>query len=132
MSLYLITDAFRKLGLPDIKNDDFYDRLSRRYSLIFLGVSFLIVASSQFIGSPINCYTQNVVGSHVNYVNWVCWISSSYYIPFDKPLPSRYEQTPEKMFVVLRLFSLRFEEKNPHLCLFLVHITNGFRSFYFA
>jgi len=97
MSLYLITDAFRKLGLPDIKNDDFYDRLSRRYSLIFLGVSFLIVASSQFIGSPINCYTQNVVGSHVNYVNWVCWISSSYYIPFDKPLPSRYEQTPEKI-----------------------------------
>ena len=131
MSLYLITDAFRKLGLPDIKNDDFYDRLSRRYSLIFLGVSFLIVASSQFIGSPINCYTQNVVGSHVNYVNWVCWISSSYYIPFDKPLPSRYEQTPEKMFVGF-LFSFKFEEKNQRSFLFLVHITNGFHSFYSA
>jgi len=97
MSLYLVTDAFRKLGSPGIKNDDFYDRLSRKYSLIVLGVSFLIVSSSQFVGNPINCYTQNIAGGHVAYVNWVCWISSSYYLPFDKPLPSRYEQTPDKI-----------------------------------
>jgi len=99
MALYLVTDAFRKLGSPGIKNDDFYDRLSRKYSMILLGVSFLIVSSSQFVGNPINCYTQNIAGSHTNYVNWVCWISSSYYLPFDKPLPTRYEQPPEKMYV---------------------------------
>ena len=97
MSLYLVTDAFRKLGSPGIKNDDFYDRISRKYSLIILGVSFLIVGSSQFIGHPINCYTQNIAGGHVTYVNWVCWISSSYYLPFDRPLPTRYEPTPEKI-----------------------------------
>ncbi|CAF0902754.1 unnamed protein product [Adineta steineri] len=96
MSLYLITDAFRKLGSPDIKNDDIYDRISRKYSLVILGVSFLIVSSSQFIGNPINCYTQNM-GSHAGYVNWVCWISSSYYLPFDQPLPSRYEKRPENI-----------------------------------
>jgi hypothetical protein len=97
MTLYLVTDAFRKLGSPGIKNDDFFDRLSRKYSLILLGVSFLIVSSSQFVGNPINCFTQNIV--HVNYVNWVCWISSSYYLPFDKPLPTRYEKPPEKMYI---------------------------------
>jgi hypothetical protein len=97
MTLYLVTDAFRKLGSPDVKNDDFYDRLSRKYSLILLGVSFLIVSSSQFIGHPIDCYTQNIAGNHISYVNWVCWISSSYYLPFDKPLPTRYEQPPEKI-----------------------------------
>lgn len=97
MSLYLVTDAFRKLGSPNIKNDDFYDRLSRKYSMIFLGVAFLVVSSSQFVGHPINCYTQNIAGSHTSYVNWVCWISSSYYLPFEKPLPTRYEKTPEKI-----------------------------------
>ena len=96
MSLYFVTDAFGKLGSPEVKNDDFYDRLSRRYSIILLGVSFVIISSSQFIGSPINCYTQNM-GSHVTYVNWVCWISSSYYLPFEKPLPNRFEKPPEKM-----------------------------------
>ncbi|CAF1260925.1 unnamed protein product [Rotaria sp. Silwood1] len=97
MSLYLVTDAFRKLGSPDVKNDDFYDRLSRKYSMILLGVSFLIVSSSQFVGQPINCYTHNIPGSHTSYVNWVCWISSSYYLPFDQPLPTRYEKPPEKI-----------------------------------
>jgi len=95
MSLYLVTDAFRKLGSPGVKNDDFYDRISRKYTTIILGVSFLIIGSSQFIGQPINCYTQNF--PQPTYVNWVCWISSSYYLPFDRPLPTRYEQTPEKI-----------------------------------
>lgn len=99
MSLYLVTDAFRKLGSPGIKNDDFFDRLSRKYSLILLGISFLIISSSQFVGQPINCYTHNIPGSHASYVNWVCWISSSYYIPFEKPLPTRNQELPSKMYV---------------------------------
>jgi hypothetical protein len=99
MSLYTVTEAFRKLDTPGIKNDDFYDRLSRKYSMILLGVSFLILSSSQFVGQPINCYTQNIPNGHTTYVNWVCWISSSYYLPFEKPLPTRYEQPPEKMYV---------------------------------
>jgi hypothetical protein len=127
MTLYLVTDAFRKLGSPDIKNDDFYDRLSRKYSLIILGISFLIVSSSQFVGNPINCYTQNIAGGHVTYVNWVCWISSSYYLPFEKPLPTRYEQPPEKMYVL--------KQKKIHLYILifiLVHIINGYHLFYFV
>ena len=99
MSLYLVTDAFRKLGSTGIKNDDFYDRLSCKYSLTILGISFLIVSTSQFFGDPINCYGQNTGGAHISYVNWVCWISSTYYLPFDKPLPTRYEIPPEKMYI---------------------------------
>lgn len=99
MSLYSVTEAFTKLGSPGVKNDDFYDRLSRKYSLVLLGISFVIVSTSQFVGNPINCYTQNIASGHTNYVNYVCWISSSYYLPFEKPLPTRYEQAPEKMYV---------------------------------
>ena len=95
-----VLEAFKKLGLPAIRNDDFFDRLSRRYSMIILGISFIIVTTSHFIGDPIHCFTQMVDSKHkADYVNWVCWISSSYYLPFDKPLPNRNQARPERMFV---------------------------------
>lgn len=98
--LYPVIDAFRKLGLPSIRNDDFFDRLSRRYSLIILGICFIVVTTTNFVGNPIHCFTQMVDSQYkVDYVNWVCWISSSYYLPFEKPLPNRYENAPERMFV---------------------------------
>ena len=131
MSLYLVTDAFRKLGSPGIKNDDFYDRLSRKYSMVLLGVAFLIVSSSQFVGHPINCYTQNVPGSHVGYVNWVCWISSSYYVPFEKPLPTRYERPPEKMCVVRSIF-VSCVGSGRCSSVVLVHTINGYHLSYFV
>ncbi len=97
---YPIIEAFQKVGLPKIKNDDFFDRLSRRYSMTILGIAFIIVTTSHFVGNPIHCFTQMVDGKHKNdYVNSVCWISSSYYLPFDKPLPNRNQSRPERMFV---------------------------------
>lgn len=98
--LYTVTEAFQKLGLPKARNDDFFDRLSRRYSIILLGISFLIVTTSYFVGKPMHCYTQMVDSKHkTDYVDWVCWISSSYYLPFDRPLPNRNQAKPERMFV---------------------------------
>ncbi len=87
--LFSLVEAFSKLGLPSIKNDDFFDRLSRRYSMIVLGIAFMVVTTTHFVGNPIQCYTQMVDSSHkIDYVNWVCWISSSYYLLFDTPLPN--------------------------------------------
>lgn len=98
--LYSVIEAFQKLGLPTVRNDDFFDRLSRRYSMIILGISFIIVSTSHFIGNPIHCFTQMVDSQHkIAYINWVCWISSSYYLPFEKPLPNRHQTAPERMFV---------------------------------
>ncbi|CAF2862373.1 unnamed protein product [Rotaria sp. Silwood2] len=96
--LYPIVEAFGKLGLPGIRNDDFFDRLSRKYSMIIFGICFIIVTTTQFVTNPIHCFTQMVDSKHkVDYVNWVCWISSSYYLPFDKPLPNRNQSRPEKI-----------------------------------
>jgi hypothetical protein len=124
--LYPVVEAFQKLGLPKIKNDDFFDRLSRRYSIIILGISFTIITTSHFFGNPIHCFTQMVDDKHKSdYVNWVCWISSSYYLPFDKPLPNRNQSRPERMFV---------QKKNLIFFLFipfiLVHIINGYHLFF--
>lgn len=98
--LFAVVDAFKKLGLPGVKNDDFFDRLSRKYSITLLGISFLIVTTSYFIGKPMLCYTQMVDSKYkTDYIDWVCWISSSYYLPFDQPLPNRNQAKPERMFV---------------------------------
>ena len=120
--LYPVIEAFQKLGLPSIRNDDFFDRLSRRHSIILLGISFIIVTTSYFVGNPIHCFTQMVDSQHkIDYVNWVCWISSSYYLPFDQPLPNRNQPKPERMFVrlgIMLLFS--------SMSVVLVRIINGY------
>jgi len=98
MALYPMTEAFTKLGLPNIGNDDVFDRFSRRYSIIVLGVAFIIVTTTQFVGEPIHCFPQMVDSTHkTDYVNWVCWISSSYYLPFERPLPNRNQSKPERI-----------------------------------
>ncbi|CAF1260948.1 unnamed protein product [Rotaria sp. Silwood1] len=96
--LYPIIEAFGKLGLPGVRNDDFFDRLSRKYSVVIFGICFIIVTTTQFVSDPIHCFTQMVDSKYkIDYVNWVCWISSSYYLPFDKPLPNRNQSRPEKI-----------------------------------
>jgi hypothetical protein len=124
--LYSAVEAFHKLGLPAIRNDDFFDRLSRRYSMIILGICFTVITTSHFIGEPIHCYTQMVDSKHkIDYINWVCWISSSYYLPFDKPLPNRNQPRPERMYVEnkLSLFIL-------FMPIVLVRIINGYHLFF--
>ncbi len=127
--LYPVVEAFSKLGLPGIRNDDFFDRLSRRYSMIILGISFIVITTSHFIGEPIHCYTQMVDSKHkIDYINWVCWISSSYYLPFDRPLPNRNQSRPERMCVEIEsvgsflLLLLMF--------ILLVRIINGYHLFF--
>ncbi len=124
--LYSAVEAFHKLGLPAIRNDDFFDRLSRRYSMIILGICFTVITTSHFIGEPIHCYTQMVDSKHkIDYINWVCWISSSYYLPFDQPLPNRNQPRPERMYVEnkLSLFVL-------FMPIVLVRIINGYHLFF--
>ena len=71
--LYAVLEVFQKLGSPSIRNDDFFDRLSRRYSMIILGISFIVVTTTHFVGNPIHCFTQMVDSQHkIDYINWVC------------------------------------------------------------
>ena len=127
--LYSVVDAFQRLGLPGIRNDDFFDRLSRRYSMIVLGISFIIVTSTHFVGDPIHCFTKLVDSEHkIDYINWVCWISSSYYLPFEKPLPNRDQPRPERMSVTQRRCR---EQLAGFFCLFQSLLSMGpFHSVY--
>ena len=34
-------------------------------------------------------------GSHVEYANYICWISNTYYVPFESTLPARHDERPK-------------------------------------
>ena len=35
------------------------------------------------------------LGSHVEYANYICWISNTYYVPFESTLPGRHDERPK-------------------------------------
>ena len=36
-----------------------------------------------------------LTGSHVEYANYICWISNTYYVPFESSLPARHDERPK-------------------------------------
>ncbi|XP_013415376.1 innexin unc-9 [Lingula anatina] len=71
------------------RDDDFYDRLSHRYTALFLMVFAVLVSTQQYVGSPIICWTPaNFISNYVSYTNNYCWISNTYYMPFEERIPN--------------------------------------------
>ena len=42
-----------------------------------------------------------VLGSHVEYANYICWISNTYYVPFESTLPARHDERPKHIGLFL-------------------------------
>ena len=77
-------------------DDDFYDRLSRRYSVILLFIFTILVSTKQYVGEPIACFCPaHFTGTHVEYTNNICWISNTYFVSFDRLLPKHPDPKTE-------------------------------------
>ncbi|CAF0743610.1 unnamed protein product [Didymodactylos carnosus] len=69
-------------------DDDFVDRLSRHYSVLIFSMFIIIVSSVQFVGKPISCWTPaSFTDSHISYADFICWISSTYYVSTESEIP---------------------------------------------
>ena len=65
-------------------DDDFIDRLSRRYTTFFLVLFGLVVSTKQYVGEPMACWVPaHFTPAHEEYTNKVCWVSNTYYLPFE-------------------------------------------------
>jgi hypothetical protein len=54
-------------------DDDAVDRYSHRYTVMILAVFVFLIASKQYFGEPIVCWTPaQFTGSHNSYTNAVC------------------------------------------------------------
>jgi hypothetical protein len=85
-------DVFKNISGNGVEDDDFADRLSRRYSIALLIVFTILVGSSQLVGDPISCLTPaHFTDSMDTYTNNICWISNTYYVPSSEYLPKPKE-----------------------------------------
>ena len=70
-------------------DDDIVDRLSRTYTTTLLLVLATVVTTKQLVGEPISCWCPAFfTDSHRHYANSVCWVTSTYYVPFNKRIPN--------------------------------------------
>lgn len=70
-------------------DDDFVDKLNRQYSVSLLVTFSLIVSTKQFVGEPIKCWCPaHFTESHRDYANTICWLSNTYYVPFEEGVPT--------------------------------------------
>ena len=68
--------------------DNFFDRLSCRFTVYLLVIFALLVTTRHYVGEPIGCWCpSHFTTSHVDYTNKVCWVTNNYYLPFDKHIP---------------------------------------------
>ncbi|XP_013416795.1 innexin unc-9 [Lingula anatina] len=97
-------------------DDDFYDRLSHRYTALIMVVFVVLISSKQYVGDPIICWTPaEFTGVYSSYANQVCWISNTYYLPFEERIPGAnlprahipyYQWVPIVMLLQALLFYL--------------------------
>lgn len=88
--------------------DDLVDRLNSKVTILLLMSAILIITGSMYVGKPINCWAPGNValqtriwsidlflrhgylaefkGPHDNYMNSVCWLKGSYYLPTDESM----------------------------------------------
>jgi hypothetical protein len=65
-------------------DDDWADRLSRRYTSAAFALLSVVVTTKQLVGEPISCWCPAYfTDSHRHYTNSICWISNTFYVPFD-------------------------------------------------
>jgi len=72
--------------------NNFIDRISRYYTVMFLLFCNIFVVTEDYYGWPIACWCpEEFTEDEVEYTNNVCWIGNTYHLPFQKTIPANYE-----------------------------------------
>ena len=84
----VLRGIFGVAELKDRCDDDYVDRLSRKYSVTLLVVCLVIVTTKTYVGNPIHCWCPaQFTDTHKSYATTICWLKNTYYVPLDNQLP---------------------------------------------
>ncbi|OAF67535.1 Innexin unc-9 [Intoshia linei] len=89
-----VLGAIAQLGEIKVRNDDdFTDRVNRKYTVFFLLLFAMLVSTKQYVGEPINCWVPAIfTQNHEEYANKVCWVSNTYFLPINDDIPKKIDQ----------------------------------------
>jgi len=60
----------------EFNDDDIVDRLNHHFTVVFLVVAMVVVTTTQYVGSPINCWCPAYfTDSHIDFTNKVSYRS---------------------------------------------------------
>ncbi|XP_063714134.1 innexin unc-9-like [Symsagittifera roscoffensis] len=75
------------ISVQTASDGDWVDRLNHRFTAMILVVLGILVSTKQYVGDPINCWTPAQFNREwVEYTNNICWISNTYYLPFENTI----------------------------------------------
>ncbi|XP_013382698.1 innexin unc-9-like [Lingula anatina] len=82
-------------------DEDFYNRLSHRWTVLILVVFSLFVNMKQYAGSPIICWVPDkFTSAWKKYTNQMCFIEPMYFIPFQERIPDPELPTPHFTYYI--------------------------------
>ncbi|OWF49226.1 innexin unc-9-like [Mizuhopecten yessoensis] len=89
---YILGPLIVNPGYRKAFDDNYIDRISRYYTIIFLLFFNTYVVTEEYVGEPIYCWCPpEFTDNEVWYTENVCWVSNTYYIPFSKTIPPNYQ-----------------------------------------
>ena len=78
------------------RDDNVIDRFHSRYTVSFLVLFAVISTTYQLVGEPITCWTPAEFQSGwIKYVNALCWVKNTYFLPFENEIPKGDEKVNE-------------------------------------
>ena len=85
-----VSKPYKKWGEKPSPLDDWYDKMSSRYTVIILIFFTSLVFYFSYIKNPVTCWApKHFTYSHTKYTNSLCWVNNTYYIPLEgTKLPS--------------------------------------------
>lgn len=73
-------------------DNNLIDRLTHHYTIMYLLFCAVTVVTEEYVGEPIYCWCPSYFTEfEVEYANYVCWVSNTYYLPLQKIIPPEYD-----------------------------------------